>query len=148
MAPFRRGMGFLAAPRNRSLPVVLTDGTLTYVWGTRLAYAMDSSGLGQDGSHTGLGERPHDRRRPLGIVARRLRLDDDVERRGRVALPGDEGTQRARVGRGADDHAVPAGHPLELRSWRIRPLADHPDGDARGLDRLLGELRVLDPQKL
>lgn len=41
---------------NRSLPVVLTDGTLRYVWGNGLAYATDTSGNVQDVYHTnGLG---------------------------------------------------------------------------------------------
>ena len=41
---------------NRSLPVVLTDGTLKYVWGNGLAYATDSSGNIQNVYHDdGLG---------------------------------------------------------------------------------------------
>jgi RHS repeat-associated protein len=41
---------------NRSLPVVLTDGTLKYVWGNGLAYATNTSGAVRNVYHTdGLG---------------------------------------------------------------------------------------------
>ncbi len=40
---------------NRSLPVVLEDGTLRYVWGVGLAYAVDGSGNVQVYHPDGLG---------------------------------------------------------------------------------------------